>query len=261
MNSRFRATAIGGGSGRPLLRDPAEEGLSGRRGRDPRAQPARRHLRLRRRLLGRDALASSTRPTPRASTEIRARFRTWSDIETHFRGRLRRSRADTASRPSRAPSCSRSSQRRAAELGCELALRAARSRADERSPRSRPRRRLRRRQQRACATLRRRASAARRARRAAASPGSAPTCRSTAFTFLFVETPHGLFQVHAYPYRRRAARPSSSRRTEASLARRRARRRRPRRTTVGDLRASCSPPSSAATACSPTARSGAGSRP
>src|SRR5262245_35834514 len=41
--------------GRPLLRDPREEGLAADAHHRVRAQPARRHLRLRRRVLGRDA--------------------------------------------------------------------------------------------------------------------------------------------------------------------------------------------------------------
>ena len=62
---------------------------------------------------------------------------------------------------------------------------------------------------------------------AAASPGSARRCRSTAFTFIFRENEHGLFQVHAYPFAGRGlstfiveCREETWKRARASTARR-----------------------------------------
>ena len=51
----MRIVSVGGGPGRPVPRDPDEEGRSVARGHRHRAQPRRRHVRLRRRLLRRHA--------------------------------------------------------------------------------------------------------------------------------------------------------------------------------------------------------------
>ena len=53
-------------AGRALLRAPAQEGRPAPRGHGLRAQPARRHLRLRRRVLGRDRGGARRRPIPRS---------------------------------------------------------------------------------------------------------------------------------------------------------------------------------------------------
>ena len=129
--------------------------------------------------------------------EIRAAFRSWSDIRTWFRGQWTRSTGHGFSAISRATLLA-ILERRARELGCEIRHESEIADverllgadlvlgADG-----------------VASTVRERFASAFRPR---VEPGTCRFCwlgaelPLDAFTFYFVETEHGLFQVHAYPY-------------------------------------------------------------
>ena len=96
------------------LRDPAHEIVGGR------AQPARRHVRLGRRAVRRDAGQSRSATIPVSAAAIRAHFAYWDDIAVHYRGTVHALSAATASAASAASGCCNILQDRARELGVEL---------------------------------------------------------------------------------------------------------------------------------------------
>ena len=234
--------------GGPLLRHPDEEGLS--RDRDPgaRAQPRRRHLRLGRGLLGRDAGelrgGRRRRATPRSPRSFALLGRHRDHCRRHERGL--------------APATASAALARKQLLAIlQRALPRARRRAPLRA-RGRPRCR-------ASPTptwwwppTASTASSATSSREHFQPTLDWRRCKFTwlgtdkpldAFTFIFRENEHGLFQVHAYPFaggaqppgsssatRRPGAAPASTSATEAE--------------TVALLRASSSPTTSTATRCS-----------
>ena len=117
------------------LRDPAHE-VDGAR-----AQPRRRHVRLGRRAVRRDARQPRSATTPISAAAIREHFAYWDDIAVDPPGRAHASRAATASAASAACSCCCSCRTRARELGVELRSRPSSTTRRGLSPRLRPRRR------------------------------------------------------------------------------------------------------------------------
>ncbi len=134
---------------------------------------------------------------PESAAEIRARFRWWRDIETYFRGQWTVSTGHGFAAISRQVLLG-ILQRRAAALGCEIlfgdevrdpeALRAADLVIGCDGVNSLVRERY-------AASFRPRIELGK-----CRFAWLGTTKPLTAFTFLFVETPHGLFQVHAYPF-------------------------------------------------------------
>jgi anthraniloyl-CoA monooxygenase len=135
---------------------------------------------------------------PESAAEIRRRFRMWQKIETHFRGRTVVSTGHGFSAIERAELLSILA-RRAVELGCELSYERELAPGEALPPADLVI---------ACDGVN---SALRDRFAASFRPGvELGECRFTwlgtdlpldAFTFWFVETPHGLFRIHAYPYR------------------------------------------------------------
>ena len=132
-----------------------------------------------------------------SATAIRARFRTWKKIETHFRGRTVVSTGHGFSAIGRAELLD-ILQRRAAALGCRVLFERELGNADPVPVAELVV---------GCdgvnSGLRERFAASFRPR------VELGACRFswlgsdlplTAFTFWFVETPHGLFRIHAYPF-------------------------------------------------------------
>ena len=187
--------------GRAVPRHPGQARRARARGRRLRAQPPGRHVRVRRRVLRRDARATSPPPIPRRHAQITAGSRAGTTSRSTSAARCC-ARPATASAASSARRCSRSCRRapRSSASGVEF----------EHEVRSLAERRQRRRDRR---VRRRRELGARRARRASCSPTVdvrpnkfvwlGCTVPYRAFTFLFKETPHGLFRVHAYRYHER----------------------------------------------------------
>ena len=177
----MRIAIAGGGPGGLYLSILLEAPRPVARGRGPRAQRAGRHVRLRRRVLRRDAGRVRGRRSRSPTRRSRRRFVRWSEIDVHFRG------ADDHQRRARllgagAQGAAQHPAARARALGVDLRFRIGGDRA-----RRRPRRRRRRRQQHAARGLRLRAVAGPRAARR--TRGSAPTHVFESFTFIIAETP------------------------------------------------------------------------
>ena len=244
----MRIAIVGGGPGglyfAILLEeaDPAHEvvGL--------RAQRARRHVRLRRRVLRRDARARSRPPTPRRYAEITRRFAHWDDIDIHYRGEVVTSRRPRLLGARAGTKLLDILQQRAAALGVELrfsteVVRASSTGATWWSPPTASTAR--------CAAATRTRSGRARPRAGAKFMWLGTDLVFDAFTFFFEETEHGVFQVHGYRYsdtmstfivetrRRRGAAPASTAPSEdgehrvlRGAVRRRARRPPPDRATA-----------------------------
>ena len=138
---------------------------------------------------------------PATAREIAGAFHHWDDIDVHFRGRTITSGGHGFCGIGRKRLLG-ILQARCEALGVELVFEPEvdDDEAEARGVRRRPRDRRRRHQQPRPRALRRDLPARRRHCAAAASSGSARRKRFDAFTFAFVETPHGWFQAHAYQF-------------------------------------------------------------
>ena len=257
MEDRLRSAAARAGSTSRILMKKADPDARRHR---RRAQPARRHLRLRRRVLRRDARQLRARPTRESYAAItRAASPTGTTSTSTTAGEVLTSTGHGFCGLSRQRAARHPAATRCRELGVELALRA----------RGRP-------TSRRCAdadlVVAPTASTARSASAtpstssrtidvaaATASSGSARRCRSRPSPSIFKENEHGLFRVHAYQFERGAL--DLHRRVPRGDLARGGPRPRP---TEDETLAFCegsSPTSSTGTGCSRTARSGAASRP
>ena len=86
-----KIAVAGGGPGGPVLLDPDAEGRAGLLGHGVRAQPGDGRVRLRGRVLRRDADRVRARRSARATAAITERFARWTDIDIHHRGSVTRS--------------------------------------------------------------------------------------------------------------------------------------------------------------------------
>ena len=187
---------------RAVLRRAGQAARPGARDHRLGAQRRRRHVRLRRRVLRRDARRDRARRPARSSRDAAPHFARWDDIDVHFRGtrhHLRRARvrrdepqgaaADPAA--SAAPSSASTVHFRTPGARPSTQLRAdvrpGRRRATAPTPRSAPRTPT-------CSgpTLETAPHAG--------TCGWAPTRSSTRSRSTSRETPHGVMQVHGYPY-------------------------------------------------------------
>ena len=103
-----------------------------------RAQPARRHLRLGRRVLRPDAGQPAGRRPGQRRARSRDAFNHWDDIDVHFHGHDDHAPAATASAASAASACSTSCRSAARSSACELRVRDARCEDDAAYRRRRP---------------------------------------------------------------------------------------------------------------------------
>ena len=244
--------------GRPVLRDPDEAGRSPARGHRRRAQPPRRHLRLRRGVLRRHA-RQLPRGRPRDATPAITRaFAHWDDIDIHYQGqvsdldrpRLLRPVAPAAAR--HPPGAGDGARRRRSRFS-------DRGRSTSRPGRGgRPRGRRRRREQRGARSATPRTSSRTSTGARTGSCGSAPRSRSPRSRSLQGGRARALARARL-PVRRRPL--DVHRRDDGGdLAARRPGRRRARTTPSRSAR-SCSRASWTGTGSSRTARCGAASPP
>ena len=195
----MRIAIAGGGPGGLYFVDPDQAARPGARGHRLGAQRARRHVRLRRRVLRRDARRASRPPTRETLRRDRAPLRALGRHRRPLprRGRhLRRPRlrgdepratcsaSCSGAPPSSASTCASAPRRRTPSL-------ARRTTWSSPPTASTPRVR---------APLRRRVRADARPRAAASTSGSAPTSSSTPSSSTSPRPQHGVMQVHGYPY-------------------------------------------------------------
>ncbi len=145
--------------------------------------------------------AASSTPTRPSSPRCSAQFARWDDIDVHFRGAVTHQRRARVRRDEPPASCWSILQARCAELGVTVHFRTRGARPATRcAADARPRGRRRRRQ------LADPRGVRRRVRRRASRPARSrymwlgTDLVFDAFTFDVRETPHGVMQLHGYPY-------------------------------------------------------------